>query len=338
MLDKAAVSTGYTVAAWILTGIALVLVLVLHLLPALIAGLLVFELVHVIEPPLHTRFPDRRRTLIAVGLLVGLVVLVVAGLVGGMIVFFNSDVGSVSALLSQMADTIVSARSTMPEWLAARIPDNAEALDKVVMEWMHDNAAMVGLAGAHTGRGLVYVFLGLILGAMIALHEAMPREPHRNLSSALIERAKRLSSSFRKVVFAQVRISLVNTLLTAAYLAVILPAFGVDLPLRKTMIAVTFVVGLLPVIGNLLSNTIIVVISLSYSAQAALASLVFLILIHKLEYFLNARIIGHRIDSRAWELLMAMIAMEAAFGIAGVIAAPIYFAYLKSELAAQGAI
>jgi len=338
MLDKPAVPSGYTIAAWILTGIALVLVLLLHLLPALIAGLLVFELVHLIEPPLHTRFPDRRKTLVAVWLLVGLVVLLVAGLIGGSIVFFNSEAGSVSALFSQMADAIVSARSTMPAWMAARIPDNPDALDKLVMEWLHDNAAMVQLAGAHTGRGLVYVFVGLILGAMIALHEAMPREPHRNLASALIERAKRLSSSFRKVVFAQVRISLVNTLLTSVYLALILPAFGVDLPLKKTMIAVTFVVGLLPVIGNLLSNTIIVIISLSYSAQAAMASLGFLIVIHKLEYFLNARIIGHRIDSRAWELLMAMIAMEAAFGIAGVIAAPIYFAYLKNELTAQQAI
>jgi len=135
-----------------------------------------------------------------------------------------------------------------------------------------------------------------------------------------------------------VRISLLNTLFTGVYLAVILPAFGVDLPFRKTMIAVTFVVGLLPVVGNLLSNAIIVIVSLSYSAQAAMASLVFLILIHKLEYFLNARIIGQRIDSRAWELLIAMIAMEAAFGIAGVIAAPIYFAYVKNELAAQQAI
>jgi len=338
MPDKPGEPIRYTVAAWILTGIALVFVLLFHLLPALIAGLLVFELVHVIEPPLHTRFPDRRKTLIAVALLAGFVVLLVLGLVGGLIVFFNSDVGNVSALLSQMADTIVSARATMPEWLAARIPDNADALSNVVMEWLHANAAMVQLAGAQTGRGLVYIFLGIILGAMIALHEAMPREPARNLASALVERAKRLSSSFRKVVFAQVRISLLNTLFTAVYLAVILPAFGVELPLRKTMIGVTFVVGLLPVVGNLLSNAIIVIVSLSYSAQAAMASLVFLILIHKLEYFLNARIIGQRIDSRAWELLIAMIAMEAAFGIAGVIAAPIYFAYVKNELAAQQAI
>ena len=33
-----------------------------------------------------------------------------------------------------------------------------------------------------------------------------------------------------------------------------------------------------------------------------------------------------------------MLVMEAAFGIAGLIAAPIYYAYLKDELSARGLI
>jgi len=101
------------------------------------------------------------------------------------------------------------------------------------------------------------------------------------------------------------------------------------------MIAVTFIAGLLPVLGNLISNTVIVVVSLSFSVGAAVGSLVFLVLIHKLEYFVNARIIGARIRARAWELLLAMLFMDAAFGIPGVIAAPIYYAYVKDELAAR---
>ena len=94
----------------------------------------------------------------------------------------------------------------------------------------------------------------------------------------------------------------------------------------------SFVVGLLPVLGNLISNTVIVVVSLSVSLYAAIGSLVFLVVIHKLEYFLNARIIGSKIHAHAWELLLAMLVMDAAFGIPGVIAAPIYYAYLKDEL------
>jgi predicted PurR-regulated permease PerM len=158
------------------------------------------------------------------------------------------------------------------------------------------------------------------------------------LAQALCERANRLGEAFRRVVFAQVRISALNALLTWIYLALILPAFGVQLPFVKTMVLVTFVVGLLPVLGNLISNTIIVIISLSHSLYVAAGSLAFLVVIHKLEYFVNARIIGGQIKARAWELLIAMLAMEAAFGVPGVIAAPVFYAYIKKELSDRNLI
>jgi predicted PurR-regulated permease PerM len=49
----------------------------------------------------------------------------------------------------------------------------------------------------------------------------------------------------------------------------------------------------------------------------------------------NAHVMGAQISARAWELLVAMLVMEAVFGIAGLVAAPIYYAYLKNELAAR---
>ena len=101
------------------------------------------------------------------------------------------------------------------------------------------------------------------------------------------------------------------------------------------LLAVTFFIGLIPIFGNLISNTVIVVVSLSVSPTVALVSLAFLVIIHKLEYFVNARIIGSKIRARAWELLIAMLVMESAFGIPGLIVAPIYYAYLKDELTAR---
>jgi predicted PurR-regulated permease PerM len=118
----------------------------------------------------------------------------------------------------------------------------------------------------------------------------------------------------------------------------VLPLFGIHLPFTKTLIIITFLAGLLPVIGNLISNTVIVIVSLSASLAVAIGSLAFLILIHKLEYFLNARIVGTQIRASAWELLLAMLVMESAFGLAGLVAAPIYYAYLKEELMTRGMI
>jgi predicted PurR-regulated permease PerM len=81
-----------------------------------------------------------------------------------------------------------------------------------------------------------------------------------------------------------------------------------------------------------------VVVSFSHSPYVALSSLVFLVVIHKLEYFVNARIVGAHIHARAWEVLLAMLAMEAAFGLPGVVAAPIYYAYLKQALMDRGLV
>ena len=69
-----------------------------------------------------------------------------------------------------------------------------------------------------------------------------------------------LASAFRNIVFAQFKISLINTVLSAAFLFGVLPLFGIHLPLAKTLVVVTFVCGLIPVIGNLLSNTLIFIV------------------------------------------------------------------------------
>ena len=328
----------YTYAAWILSGVGLVLVLHLQLLAAMLAGLLVYELVHVLAPTVSKRLSDKRGKLIAVVLLSALVVGAVTAGIAGAIAFFRSDTGSISGLLTKMAEIVASSRGTLPSWLVDQLPDDPDAIGEAIAEWFRIHAAEMQTMGKDAGRAVIHALVGMIVGAMIALHEAMPTEPRGPLAVELGERVANLGAAFRRVVFAQVRISLLNTSFTAVYLLLVLPFFGVELPLRKTLIAVTFFAGLLPVAGNLISNSVVVIVGLSHSFGVALASLSFLIVIHKLEYFLNARIIGRRIGSDAWELLLAMLVMEAAFGIAGVVAAPIYYAFIKDELVRQGLI
>jgi len=193
-------------------------------------------------------------------------------------------------------------------------------------------------AGAQAARVTAQILFGLAIGVLASLHEVKPHQPPKPLARALSARVERLGEAFRRVVFAQVRIAFLNSVLTALYLAVILPSVDVHLPLIKTMIGFTFLVGLLPVVGNLISNAAIVILSLSVSVAVAITSLVFLVVIHKLEYFLNAHLIGAQIHAHAWELLLAMLVMEAAFGLPGLVAAPIYYAYAKDELVAQALV
>jgi predicted PurR-regulated permease PerM len=255
--------------------------------------------------------------------------------VAGIIAFLRSDAGSLDALLKRLAEIVENARSKLPGWVVGQLPAGVDELKDTVTHWLRTHAEIVRRGGAEAGRALAHILLGLGIGTLVAVREVQPVESHGPLARALEERAARLAEAFRRVVFAQVRIAAVNALLTGVYLVIALPLAGIHVPLAKTMIAVTFLVGLLPVLGNLVSNTIIVVLSLSVSFEVAVASLVFLVVIHKLEYFLNAHIVGRQVHAHAWELLLAMLVMEAGFGVGGLVAAPIFYAYVKDELASR---
>lgn len=325
------------IASWVIAAGLLFLTLYLRLLPALLAGLLVHELVHVIAPRLRLRRAGRAK-LVVVVLLIVAVVTALAALMLGAVALLQSDQDSIAKLLQKMAEIIDNSRGKLPAWVLDALPVDADGLRAVITQWLREHASELRLHGGEVGHAILHMLIGMAIGAIASLGEALPASTHGPLARALTERAARLADAFRRIVFAQVRISALNTVLTAIYLLAILPAFGVHLPFAKTLVAVTFIAGLLPVVGNLISNTIIVVVSLNVSLQVALASLAFLVAVHKAEYFLNARIVGRRINATMWELLVAMLVMEAAFGIAGLVAAPILYAYLKDELAARGLI
>ena len=313
----------------------MVTVISIHLLPALIAGLLVYELVHVLAPLFSRHLSNARARGLAVGLVVLVVVGAVTGAVLGVLAFMGSEGGSFAALLAKMAEIIETSRSTLPAWLADLLPRDGEALRERASHWLREHAAELQLIGKETGHMLAHVLIGMVIGGMVSLREGAASGTSGPLALALAERIFRLGEAFRRVVFAQVRISALNTLFTALYLGALLPLFGVHLPLTKTMIVVTFLAGLLPVVGNLISNSVIFVVSLAHSPGVAISSLAFLVVIHKLEYFLNARIVGAQIRASAWELLTAMLVMESCFGLAGLVAAPICYAWLKDELASR---
>lgn len=326
------------IASYILAAALLLLVLMKGLLGALFAGLLVYSLVHLLAPFLSRRFSDARARMVAAGVIGAVIVALLTLSIWGVVVLLKVDAASVTGLFQRMADIIDASRSQVPPWLSEWLPVDAEALRETMTRYLRDHAADAKTFGTQAGRQVVHVLLGMVIGVMVSLHDGEPLKERPPLAAALRERTIRLAQAFRDVVFAQVWISGINTVITAVFVLVVLPLFGVSLPLAKTLIAITFIAGLLPVIGNLISNSVLVVLALSHSLLVAVAGLSFMIVLHKLEYFLNARIIGHHINARSWELLVAMLVAESVFGMAGLIAAPVFYAYAKKELSTRALI
>lgn len=224
-------------------------------------------------------------------------------------------------------------------------PTNITEIKNYIVTFFKLHTSDLTNISKHGLSALVYILIGIIVGAMLIFHVKVHHNSSKPIEQSnddvnsnlyikkdIINRIKNFKSSFSNVFVAQFKISLIDTILTGVYLYAVLPIFDVNLPFKFTILIIAFIVGLIHVVGNLISNTIIVLISLSVSIKVAISSLIFLVVIHKLEYFLNAKIIGSQINSTAWELLLIMIIFEKIFGIGGIIVAPIYYAYFKQEL------
>ena len=121
---------------------------------------------------------------------------------------------------------------------------------------------------------------------------------------------------FRRVMGGQVIIALINTFISS------MAIFGLGLRHPFLMLFVVFFCGLFPIVGNLISNTVLIInASVSIGIWGSVICLLLLVGIHKLEYFLNSKIIGGIVRLPMAVSLGALIFCDVLLGIPGLILA-----------------
>jgi predicted PurR-regulated permease PerM len=197
----------------------------------------------------------------------------------------------------------------------------------------HNLAGVAKVARGATSQ-FVLALVALVVAIGLFLNPRFERDGDKpatanNLYSlscaAIAQRFTTFYQSFATVMGAQVIISAINAVFTAIFV------LSVRLPYAVVVIGTTFLCGLLPIVGNLIGNCIVVGIAITVSPKLAIIALVFLVVIHKLEYFLNSKIVGDRIRNPFWLTLLALILGERLMGIPGMILAPVVLNYLKME-------
>ncbi len=267
------------------------------------------------------------------GLGVAFVLILVLSLVLAFFAFIDAVLGStgrLQQLLVELGLILQNLRLRLPQGWAAILPQQQDLLG-ISARWLSTHAGAIGALGLGTLKELSYLLIGLLIGLLMSLDRSLGQRWRGPWTQRLFQQCREVQASFAAIAGAQVRIALINSGLTLLYLMVALPVAGIHLPFSKTLIMLTFLGGLVPILGNLLANSVIVLLSFGQSPGLALVSLGFLMLIHKLEYFVNARIIGTRIHARAWEMLLCMLVLERFLGLAGVVMAPILYAWSKQE-------
>lgn len=209
---------------------------------------------------------------------------------------------------------------------------DVESLKAVALEGIRGTLSWFGNFAKIATKEFLSLIVGVVIAVGIFINPRLDQDRAQRPLTVFSLYAERFSElfaslyrSFETVIGAQVIISTINTFFTALYV------YSTSLPHASTVVVLTFLCGLLPVIGNLISNTIIVGIAFTVSPQLAFWSLVFLITIHKLEYFLNSKIIGSRIRFPMWLTLTGIVLGERLLGVAGIILAPVVLNFIKRE-------
>jgi predicted PurR-regulated permease PerM len=208
------------------------------------------------------------------------------------------------------------------------------SLRQTALNEVRERFANIGRYARDAAFVLVYVVIGIVVAVSIFINARLGVEddPQTARDSLYAITAREIAHrfvtfyrSFAVVMGAQILISTINTALTAVFL------YWAGFPFATVLVACTFLCGLLPIIGNIISNTLITGVGFTISPKMALVALLFLISIHKMEYFLNSKIIGDRIRNPMWLTLLGLLLGEKLMGIPGMILAPVVLHYIKVE-------
>src|SRR2546423_6109705 len=208
------------------------------------------------------------------------------------------------------------------------------SLKTLALNSVKEEFANVGRYARAAVLQVAMLIIGLVVavGLFLDARWQMEGDPHAVkgslyalVSQELAVRCKTFYRSFAMVIGAQIAISAINTLLTTAFL--VWAGYGSVM----VLVGITFLCGLLPIIGDLMSNTLSVGVGFTISPKVAFFALIFLVVVHKLEYLLNSKIIGDRIKNPMWLTLLALVLGEKLMGIPGMILAPVVLHYIKME-------
>ena len=320
------------VASYIIALAAALMVFPLRLLPCLLAGMVIFEIIDAFR----VRSQGYLRSKVSGWLAVMFISLVLLAAVFGFFMLlynvFTLDFTSEGDFYRKLNEVVREAHDKLYPVLGDYMPKTYQDIESTVFSWLETHIYILQNAGQKTLHFFAVTFIGIFLAILVSLTSGGRADKAPYLKYYLLQRIATFREVFSAVVTAQVKVAAFNAIATGIFLYLVMPLLGYDLPYAKTLTFLTFLCSLLPIIGNLISNTLVTLVALSISLQAAIAVVIYLIFIHKAEYFINARIFGAKIQSSVWELLLAMLIFESLFGIAGVVAAPIFYAWLKVEL------
>ena len=237
-------------------------------------------------------------------------------------------------LLDYIARTVLELRLKLPPDIGAYLPEGAAEVQRIIAGYLRAQAGALALTGRAWLGGLLFAYVGLIVGALAAVAAPCRRRAAR-WRELLKQRITLFGEAFGQIVAAQFWIAAFNTLLTAIFLLFLLPHWE----LRPALHAGADHADLRRRAG---ADRRQPAVQHGHHAGGAVG-----VADHRAglpglpDPDPQGRVLhqcqgGGQPARRwaVWELLAVMFVAEAVFGPAGLVAAPLFYAYLKKELQA----
>ena len=197
----------------------------------------------------------------------------------------------------------------------------------------------VAHAASELGHFVLLMIIGLILAVVYFFDEPAvtafrERLPPTSLFGTLSRWFGITADAVGLMIQLQIVVALCNAVLTLPVLLII------GVPHIPALMLLIFITGLIPVVGNLISGAVLIL--LAYQAKGIFGVAIFVALtfvLHKIEsYYLNPRLTSRHVQLPGFVLILSLIAWEHLLGIVGLfVSFPFLFVAgkIRSEFKAE---
>jgi predicted PurR-regulated permease PerM len=205
-------------------------------------------------------------------------------------------------------------------WLHARGLDHNEALqtESLLAKGEHYAGNVVTFLGS-VGQSAIYMVMGLVL-AVVYLAEQEKLEawydqlPHDGAPRLIVRYLSYVCDAISITAQLQVIVALVNTVVTLPVLLIM------GLPSVPALMAFLFSMGLIPVVGGVVSGAVMGV--LAYVHKGTVGVVVFFVstfFLHKIEsYYLSPRLTARHVSLPGFVIITSLVLFEHLFGLVGL--------------------
>lgn len=216
--------------------------------------------------------------------------------------------------------------------LGIKVPVNMDInfITKTALEYIKNNISILTSIGANS----IQIIIGIILAISFFTYKdiGIPDDNWGKFINSIQFYFKHIFTSFKTIMKIQILVATLNTV-TISFLSLVIAKLltGEFMPYWYLLLPLSFILSLIPVIGNVIINIIIFIIAINVSIYFMIISIAYFFIMHKLELIIIGKILGHKTNLPFLLIALSMFIGELIFNsLLGILFGTISLLAMKS--------